>query len=148
MNNMKHTPEPWSLHEVYHANPNLVPISTYVPACDRGSAFTSWECVIASGGCIVSQVTGWSSTNGGFPRADNPEEVVANAQRIIACVNACAGINPDAVPDLLDALERCDPGPECIIEEECPYGSVFCELSVGDMRAIRAALAKAKATDP
>jgi len=29
----------------------------------------------------------------------------ANAQRIVACVNACKGIDPEAVPDLLDALE-------------------------------------------
>jgi hypothetical protein len=29
----------------------------------------------------------------------------ANAQRIVACVNACRGINPEAVPDLLEALE-------------------------------------------
>jgi len=36
----------------------------------------------------------------------------ANAKRIVACVNACAGINPEAVPDLLAAcrlsLERYD----------------------------------------
>jgi len=31
----------------------------------------------------------------------------ANADRIVACVNACKGINPEAVPDLLEALERC-----------------------------------------
>ncbi len=29
----------------------------------------------------------------------------ANAERIVACVNACEGINPDAVPDLLAVLE-------------------------------------------
>jgi len=29
---------------------------------------------------------------------------VENAARVAACVNACAGINPEAVPDLLDAL--------------------------------------------
>lgn len=29
----------------------------------------------------------------------------ANAARIVACVNACAGINPEAVPDLLTAAE-------------------------------------------
>lgn len=33
----------------------------------------------------------------------------ANAERIVACVNACKGINPEAVPDLLAALEQlCD----------------------------------------
>ncbi len=29
----------------------------------------------------------------------------ANAARIVACVNACEGINPEAVPDLVRALE-------------------------------------------
>jgi hypothetical protein len=29
----------------------------------------------------------------------------ANARRIVACVNACKGINPEAVPDLLEALQ-------------------------------------------
>ena len=28
----------------------------------------------------------------------------ANAQRIAACLNACAGINPEAVPDVVAAL--------------------------------------------
>lgn len=29
----------------------------------------------------------------------------ANARRIVECVNACEGINPDAVPELLAALQ-------------------------------------------
>ena len=36
----------------------------------------------------------------------------ANAEHIVACVNACEGINPEAVPDLLKAckllLEDCE----------------------------------------
>ena len=32
-------------------------------------------------------------------------QVVANAIRIVACVNACAGINPEAMQDLLVALQ-------------------------------------------
>lgn len=28
----------------------------------------------------------------------------ANARRIVACVNACAGLNPEAVPDLISAV--------------------------------------------
>ncbi len=31
---------------------------------------------------------------------------LANALRVIACVNACEGINPKAVPDLLKALKE------------------------------------------
>ena len=30
----------------------------------------------------------------------------ANASRIAACVNACEGINPEAVPELLEALKE------------------------------------------
>lgn len=33
------------------------------------------------------------------------EECQANASRIVACVNACAGINPEAVPELLAILK-------------------------------------------
>ena len=33
------------------------------------------------------------------------ETLKANAHRIVACVNACKGINPEAVPDLLEALK-------------------------------------------
>ena len=30
----------------------------------------------------------------------------ANAERIVACVNACEGINPEAVPEMLEALKK------------------------------------------
>lgn len=33
------------------------------------------------------------------------KQAKANARRLVACWNACAGINPAAVPDLLDALK-------------------------------------------
>jgi len=29
----------------------------------------------------------------------------ANARRIVACVNACEGINPEAVPEMVEVLE-------------------------------------------
>lgn len=32
----------------------------------------------------------------------------ANADRIVACVNACAGLNPEAVPDVVEALKQCE----------------------------------------
>ncbi len=35
----------------------------------------------------------------------NNDHREANARRIVACVNACKGINPEAVPDLLEALQ-------------------------------------------
>ncbi len=36
---------------------------------------------------------------------DLSELSYANAERIVACVNNCAGINPEAVPELLAALK-------------------------------------------
>ncbi|MFA6167821.1 MAG: hypothetical protein WC700_14465 [Gemmatimonadaceae bacterium] len=40
--------------------------------------------------------------------SDRPDaERFANAARIVACVNACAGIDPEAVPLMLDALQEC-----------------------------------------
>lgn len=41
-----------------------------------------------------------------YTRSPNREKARANAERIVACVNACKGINPEAVPDLLDALKE------------------------------------------
>ncbi len=38
--------------------------------------------------------------------AHNNKELEDNAARIVACVNACDGINPEAVPDLLAAAEQ------------------------------------------
>lgn len=32
----------------------------------------------------------------------------ANAARIVACVNNCEGINPEAVPEMLAALKACE----------------------------------------
>jgi len=61
-----------------------------------------------------------------------------NAARIVACVNACEGINPEAVPDLLEALRR-------IVET--------CNVRIDDPRcdhfdAARAAIAKATTATP
>ena len=54
---------------------------------------------------------------------DDPEQAEANANRIVACVNGCAGINPDAVTELLEAaknmvraLEEC--------EVDLPWGTL------------------------
>lgn len=63
-----------------------------------------------------------------------------NMDRIVACVNACAGINPEAVPEMLEALRGILDGIVATnkrngIEE--PFGECI--------DAARAALAKAKA---
>ena len=39
-------------------------------------------------------------------RPNDPTEAIANAHRIVACVNSCAGIDPEAVPKMLEALKE------------------------------------------
>lgn len=63
----------------------------------------------------------------------------ANADRIISCVNACAGINPEAVPDVVEALRVLLEGYERLLAQ-----SVL-DVNPGANRysiAARAALAK------
>lgn len=38
---------------------------------------------------------------------DTVEHAEADAARIVACVNACAGLNPEVVPELVGMLEEC-----------------------------------------
>jgi hypothetical protein len=71
----KHTAEPWLLN-----------------TCgDRRE-------IISSDGSVMGEMCGDDSDPHCWP-------ITANAERLVACVNACAGINPEAVPDLLAALE-------------------------------------------
>ena len=55
----------------------------------------------------------------------------ANATHIVACVNACKGVNPEAVPDLLAALEACLP----VLDNPAMHW---------ELKTARAAIAKAK----
>lgn len=81
---MKHTPEPWRARK-----DNSFSYSTDIRT-DIG--------VGPKGGILkgewIAQV-GYTTT----------EKGKANAERIVTCVNACAGINPEAVKDLLEALK-------------------------------------------
>ncbi len=44
----------------------------------------------------------WETEN----EVGKPDRAPFDAARITACVNACKGINPDAVPELLQTLDR------------------------------------------
>ncbi len=61
----------------------------------------------------------------------------SNARRIVACVNACEGINPEAVPELLEALKIA----EDVITtyEVSTYGTI-----TEDTKKIRRIIAKAE----
>lgn len=78
---MSHTPEPWRKAVIANA---------IVADSDEGIEVDG-----ATGDCAVEyyggNLIGESISQG-------------NADHIIACVNACAGINPKAVPDIFKAL--------------------------------------------
>jgi hypothetical protein len=63
------------------------------------------------------------STGATFDSTD-PEacdiENEANAIRIVACVNACEGINPEAIPDMLEALNRLAAWAD-VVAIDCPH---------------------------
>ncbi len=88
MSTQKHTPEPW-----------------HVSAPRAGTAH-GWEVRTYSG----EKLAGVKLTNLVCQMSHHPrkqEEAHANAARIVACVNACEGINPEAVPKMLEALREC-----------------------------------------
>ena len=66
----------------------------------------------------------------------------ADAARIVACVNACAGLaDPAAVPDLLAALEKC-----AWVLAECSVGKdKLADLFPKKLEQARAAIARATA---
>ena len=144
MHEMKHTPEPWGLHDAYHPDGENTPNAGFVQPENGEPGWSYWDCRISSGRKLIAMVSGHNHDNGGFPRADNPEEVAANARRIIACVNACAGINPEAVPDLIQSLEETLEEMESLMAKRAiPY-----QGGINIAERARAALAKAKQTEP
>lgn len=62
-----------------------------------------------------------------------------HAARIASCVNSCSGINPEAVPEMIGALEGA-------LAYLAPPASKFKENRDAAVEAIRAALAKARET--
>lgn len=119
----KHTPEPWNIHPHYKCEGMAV-------ENEHGEGWVAWSAVIGKGEMIIADVKGCTH-DGGFSKVENGKEVQANADRIIACVNACAGINPEAVPDLLAAAKG-------IIKAIEDGNGVVC------YRAMMAAIAKAE----
>jgi len=79
----KHTPEPWMLHRDNHMG------LTY-PMGEEVSHRIIW-----GDGRDVAYLPPHSDGDNGN----------ANAARIVACVNACKGLNPDAIPELLEAAK-------------------------------------------
>jgi len=90
MNTQKHTPEPWTV-AVSNTWPHGEPELKTKQLCIHGG-------------------NGQPGFDGNIIAPISPEKYVtpvdrANAARIVSCVNACAGINPEAVPALHGGLE-------------------------------------------
>ena len=70
-------------------------------------------------------------------------ESEANAAHIVACVNACAGINPEAVPEMLKALSACLEALNVAFQaDENPFG-VHHNAAADAVDAAEVAIAKA-----
>ena len=99
---MAHTKEPWRIykHSAAHVENEI----------GRG--------VCSTGGYADN------FSNGAFH-----DENEANARRIVACVNALAGYNPDAVADVVAALESIAQGEEEVFDEDlgCLVTVSMCE---------------------
>lgn len=121
MTEHRHTPEPWRFDHGGIYGAESVHISGYDYPAPNGYG----RCSSRSYTDRVCEIVG------GF---DN-EARNANAARIVACVNALAGLNPDGVADVVEALRA-------IADADEKHGHVH-YLSKARMAEIaRAALAK------
>jgi hypothetical protein len=84
---MKHTPEPWA----YDIDPTDKAIIVY-HECDENCPTIPEADICPEKGSIII-------VDGEYLSAEA-------AERLCACVNACAGINPEAVPMMREALEK------------------------------------------
>lgn len=106
-----HTPEPWSVHQNVGRKGELGVIADKAP------------CVIAHG----------------FSEKHWPEVAEANARRIVACVNACAGIPTEALEgrNLRDVVEALLWATDHITEKPAEPTTGLCIISARQMaRAI------------
>jgi hypothetical protein len=118
----KHTPWPWSV---------VMTDDRYGHASVRGAC-----------GRTVARVRG-SQIDRNAPLPREPyyltDEDIANAERIVACVNGCEGINPAAVRDMYEALRVVV---RCIPSHAANSGDAE---RLGNLRdVLRAAIAKAE----
>jgi hypothetical protein len=93
MGEMNHTPEPWRLGRGDSSDDHMCTVTTNHPN-------VAMQHVICRTWSPYYQAS-YPASSIEFSR----KEQIANARRIVACVNACEGINPEAVPDLLEACE-------------------------------------------
>jgi len=59
---------------------------------------SDWKSIYSEDGCFIATVVK-------MPTYKNKIEHSADSDRIVSCVNACAGLNPEAIPGAVKALE-------------------------------------------
>jgi hypothetical protein len=93
----KHTEEPWNLHRHYNGDPLV---------CESdGKCWTFGDWRLAKGDKILGDISFTIGAAMGWPRVESREECQANAERVVACVNGCAGIEyPAAINAAIEAL--------------------------------------------
>lgn len=88
---MKHTSEPWKIHP--HAGFDLS-----IRDCGPYKIGNEW----VTGSNLIAIIELKDK------RQDVKEERTANAERIVACVNGCAGVpDPSIISELIDSLDDC-----------------------------------------
>ena len=115
----RHTPGPWT----YHHEPSL---NRYAVRAEPFGTET------------ILSISYWSRT----PIWDR-ERAEADASRIVSCVNACDGINPEAVPELVKACEAFLAS-AASADESVAFTANSLKIINNAVDSIGAALAKAK----
>jgi hypothetical protein len=85
----KHTKEPWSIQTDMNIH---YPLADAMKRPGHPVKVITMPCLSFAFGQCGALVIG--------------ENIEANASRIVSCVNSCAGINPEAVPELLAACKE------------------------------------------
>ena len=88
INNMSHSIERWEIRERNHLHGEFdIYTGPSWESYDKHIATVTGGLGVTSEGCFESE---------------------ANAHRIVDCVNACKGLDPEAIPELIKALKKLD----------------------------------------
>lgn len=101
MSETKHTPEPWHIEKTVHAK-------------DADGGYETW--ISAEWG-----INEWHGLAFTFGDEDSEDQAIANARRIVACVNACAGIEQKILEDPEYSIKAELDSLDSIIETSAKY---------------------------
>lgn len=118
--NTQHTPEPWALRKLFE-EPIMVPF----PETNE-EAYTNEYAVHGIDDRVIACVEYFTDTNHkGWGHNETIEKWEANAERIVACVNACAGMIDPAkeIAELRAEIARLKNPPSAPTCDELDYDS-------------------------